>query len=404
MIEIKDKKDCCGCYACYNICPKQCITMKVDEEGFWYPVIEQNKCINCNLCEKICPVINPIDRNTSLKLSYAMKNKDEEIRLRSSSGGMFYLLAENIIRQNGVVYGAGFDGDFSVKHIKINKEQEIGLLQGSKYLQSSIGNTYVQVKKDLEGDKKVLFTGTPCQIEGLKNFLRKDYINLFTMDFICHGVPSPMIWKEYLNEIRDNKQGEIKTVYFRDKKLGWKLFSLKIIFDKDTYINDLNQDLYMKGFLQDLYLRPSCYNCKFKKINRLSDITVADFWGIDKVLPKMDDDKGTSLIIIHTDKGKQLFDILFDRMIVNEVNMNEALKYNLSMIKSVKYNKKRKEFFERFINEKTLTTLIFQYTKITLAKQIQQKIKFAVKNCIQLLPLGNIIWRKLYLIKNNIKK
>jgi len=378
--------------------------MKVDEEGFWYPVIEQNKCINCNLCEKICPVINPIDRNTSLKLSYAMKNKDEEIRLRSSSGGMFYLLAENIIRQNGVVYGAGFDGDFSVKHIKINKEQEIGLLQGSKYLQSSIGNTYVQVKKDLEGDKKVLFTGTPCQIEGLKNFLRKDYINLFTMDFICHGVPSPMIWKEYLNEIRDNKQGEIKTVYFRDKKLGWKLFSLKIIFEKDTYINDLNQDLYMKGFLQDLYLRPSCYNCKFKKINRLSDITVADFWGIDKVLPKMDDDKGTSLIIIHTDKGKQLFDILFDRMIVNEVNMNEALKYNLSMIKSVKYNKKRKEFFERFINEKTLTTLIFQYTKITLAKQIQQKIKFAVKNCIQLLPLGNIIWRKLYLIKNNIKK
>ena len=404
MIEIKDKKDCCGCYACYNICPKQCITMKVDEEGFWYPVIEQNKCINCNLCEKICPVINPIDRNTSLKLSYAMKNKDEEIRLRSSSGGMFYLLAENIIRQNGVVYGAGFDGDFSVKHIKINKEQEIGLLQGSKYLQSSIGNTYVQVKKDLEGDKKVLFTGTPCQIEGLKNFLRKDYINLFTMDFICHGVPSPMIWKEYLNEIRDNKQGEIKKVYFRDKKLGWKLFSLKIIFEKDTYINDLNQDLYMKGFLQDLYLRPSCYNCKFKKINRLSDITVADFWGIDKVLPKMDDDKGTSLIIIHTDKGKQLFDILFDRMIVNEVNMNEALKYNLSMIKSVKYNKKRKEFFERFINEKTLTTLIFQYTKITLAKQIQQKIKFAVKNCIQLLPLGNIIWRKLYLIKNNIKK
>lgn len=404
MIKIKDKKDCCGCYACYSICPKQCITMKADEEGFWYPVVNQDKCINCNLCEKICPVINPIDRNTSLKLSYAMKNKDEESRLRSSSGGMFYLLAENIIRQNGMVYGAGFDGDFSVKHIKINKEEEIRLLQGSKYLQSSIGNTYVQVKKDLEGDKKVLFTGTPCQIEGLKNFLRKDYINLFTMDFICHGVPSPMIWKEYLNEIRDNKQGEIKKVYFRDKKLGWKLFSLKIIFDKDTYINDLNQDLYMKGFLQDLYLRPSCYNCKFKKINRLSDITVADFWGIEKVLPKMDDDKGTSLIIIHTDKGKQLFDILFDKMIVNEVNMNEALKYNPSMIKSVKYNEKRKEFFERFINEKTLTTLIFQYTKITLTKQIQQKIKFAVKNSIQLLPFGNMIWEKLYLIKNNLKK
>lgn len=194
MIEIKDKKDCCGCYACYNICPKKCISMKADEEGFWYSVIEQNKCVNCNLCEKVCPIINPVNRGNSLKLSYAVKNKDEDIRLRSSSGGMFYLLAEDTIKQNGLVYGAAFDKDFSVKHIGIDKISEIELLQGSKYLQSSIGDTYKHVKNDLRENKQVLFTGTPCQVEGLKSFLGKEEENLITMDFICHGVPSPSIW------------------------------------------------------------------------------------------------------------------------------------------------------------------------------------------------------------------
>lgn len=194
MIEINTKENCCGCYACYNVCPKQCITMKTDNEGFWYPDIDKDKCVNCNLCEKVCPIVNPVQRNESLKLSYAVQNKDDAVRLSSSSGGMFHLLAESIIKQDGVVYGAGFDKDFSVKHIRINKIEEIQLLQGSKYLQSDIGNIYKQVKKDLKENKQVLFTGTPCQVEGLKSFLGREENNLLTMDFICHGVPSPMIW------------------------------------------------------------------------------------------------------------------------------------------------------------------------------------------------------------------
>ena len=176
MIKIKDKKDCCGCYACYSICPKQCITMKADEEGFWYPAIDQDKCINCNLCEKICPVINPIDRSTSLKLSYAVKNKDEDIRLRSSSGGMFYLLAEDTIKQDGLVYGAAFDKDFSVKHIGIDKLEDISLLRGSKYVQSKIEEVYKAVKTNLNNNIQVLFTGTPCQVAGLKSFYKKNMI------------------------------------------------------------------------------------------------------------------------------------------------------------------------------------------------------------------------------------
>lgn len=383
MIEIKDKEDCCGCYACYNICPKQCITMKIDDEGFWYPDIDKNKCINCNLCEKVCPIINPVKRADSKKIAYAGMNKDEQIRIKSSSGGIFSILAEYIIKNNGVVYGAGFDEDFNIRHKRILCNTDLDLLRGSKYVQSSIGEIYKQVKNDLENNRQVLFTGTPCQVEGLRSYLRKEYINLITMDFICHGVPSPLVWKKYLEEIKKTKQENIKNIYFRNKDIRWKVFSLKIIFDEKIYSNDLNNDLFMKGFLQDLYLRLSCYSCKFKKINRVSDITVADFWGIENILPKMDDDKGTSLIVIHSEKGKQLFDKLSEKMILNKVNLNEAIKYNPSMISSVKYNEKRNSFFAELNSGEALLYLIKKYTKVSLKERIKNKIKSIIKKLIR---------------------
>lgn len=383
MIEIKNKEDCCGCYACYNICPKQCITMKIDDEGFWYPDIDKNKCINCNLCEKVCPIINPVKRADSKKIAYAGMNKDEQIRIKSSSGGIFSILAEYIIKNNGVVYGAGFDEDFNIKHKRILYNTDLDLLRGSKYVQSSIGDIYKQVKNDLESNMLVLFTGTPCQVEGLRSYLKKEYANLITMDFICHGVPSPLVWKKYLEEIKKSKQENIKNIYFRNKDIGWKVFSLKIIFDEKIYSNNLNNDLFMKGFLQDVYLRPSCYSCKFKKINRISDITVADFWGIENILPKMDDDKGTSLIVVHSEKGKQLFDKLSEKMILNEVDLNEAIKYNPSMISSVKYNEKRNSFFAELNSGKILTDLIRKYTKISFEKQAKNKIKSIIKRLIR---------------------
>lgn len=383
MIEVKTKEDCCGCYACYNICPKQCITMKTDNEGFWYPNIDNNKCINCNLCEKVCPIINPVKRNDSKKIAYAGMNKDEQIRIKSSSGGIFSILAEYIIKNSGVVYGAGFDEDFNIKHKRILYSTDLDLLRGSKYVQSSIGDIYKQVKDDLESNKLVLFTGTPCQVEGLRSYLKKEYVNLMTMDFICHGVPSPLVWKKYLEEMKKSKQENIKNIYFRNKDIGWKNYSLKIVFDEKIYSNTLNNDLFMKGFLRDVYLRPSCYNCKFKKINRIGDITVADFWGIENILPKMDDDKGISLIVIHSEKGKQLFDKLSEKMILNEVNLNEAIKYNPSMISSVKYNEKRNEFFLDLNSGENLTNLIRKYTKISFGKRVKNKIKSIIKKLIR---------------------
>lgn len=383
MIEINNKEDCCGCYACYNICPKQCITMKTDNEGFWYPNIDKNECINCNLCEKVCPILNSVKRSDSKKIAYASMNKDEQVRIKSSSGGIFSILAEYIIKNNGVVYGAGFDEDFNINHKRILVSTDLDLLRGSKYVQSSIGNIYRQVKNDLDSNKSVLFTGTPCQVEGLRSYLKKEYINLITMDFICHGVPSPLVWKKYLEEMKKSKQENIKNIYFRNKDIGWKIFSLKIIFDEKIYSNTLNNDLFMKGFLQDVYLRPSCYNCKFKKINRISDITVADFWGIENILPKMDDDKGISLIVVHREKGKQLFDKLSEKMILNKVNLDEAIRYNPSMIKSVKYNEKRDEFFLDLNSGENLTNLIRKYTKISFGKRVKNKIKSIIKRLIR---------------------
>lgn len=382
MIEIKAKEDCCGCYACYNICPKECITMESDNEGFWYPKIDKNKCIDCNLCEKVCPIINKFNSSLYEEKSYAVFNKNEKIRLGSSSGGFFSLLAEYVINNHGNVYGAVFDEKFNVKHIKITSFQDIELLRGSKYVQSKINDIFKSVKFDLKNDKMVLFTGTPCQIAGLQSFLQKKYDNLILMDIVCHGVPSPLVWQRYIDELKQNYKQDIKSIYFRDKSTGWKTYSVKFLFDKDEYKNFGFKDIYMKGFLNDIYLRPSCYNCNFKGIERVSDITVADFWGIEKVLPKMDDDKGTSLIVIHSEKGKQLFDELNDKMILNKVDLDEAIKYNPSMIRSVQYNEKRKAFFVELNFGKKLTDLIKKYTKVSFERQIKNKLKSIIKRLI----------------------
>lgn len=379
MIEIKTKKDCCGCYACYNICPKECITMETDNEGFWYPKIDKDKCINCNLCEKVCPIINKPNSFLYEEKSYAIFNKNEKIRLESSSGGFFSLLAEYVINNHGNVYGAVFDESFNVKHIKITSFQDIELLRGSKYVQSKINDIFKSVKFDLKNNKMVLFTGTPCQIAGLQSFLQKKYDNLILMDIVCHGVPSPLVWQRYIDELKQNYKQDIKSIYFRDKSTGWKTYSVKFLFDKDEYKNFGFKDIYMKGFLNDIYLRPSCYNCNFKGIERVSDITVADFWGIEKVLPKMDDNKGTSLIVIHSEKGKQLFNKLSEKMVLNEVNLNEVIKYNPSMVRAVKYNEKRKDFFLEFNSEKNLINLIRKYTKESFIKRAKNKIKFIIK-------------------------
>ena len=368
MIEIKDKKDCCGCAACVQICPKVCISLVEDAEGFLYPHVDRNSCIDCGLCEKVCPIINVGEPREPL-CCYAAKNKDERIRIESSSGGVFTLLAENIIDDGGVVFGARFDDKWDVVHDYTETKSGLAAFRGSKYVQSRIGNTFRQAESFLKEGRKVLFSGTPCQIKGLKLYLRKDYDNLLTVDFICHGVPSPGVWRQYLDETfmkPDRREGRRKNtvlsspkdipvitgISFRDKKLGWKKYSFVVRgksagqADKNSVLlSDMHQNnVYMKAFLSDLILRPSCYGCRAKGGRSGSDITIADFWGIQNVLPEFDDDKGVSLLIINSQNIKEQLQI--EKYSSAKILYEDIFHYNPSFEQSSTLPRNRNNFFE----------------------------------------------------------
>ena len=373
MIEINAKDNCSGCHACANACPKNCIQMISDDEGFWYPQVDIEKCIDCGLCEKVCPIIHKWHPDDScMTTAIAAINLNEEIRLKSSSGGIFTLLAENIIAKGGVVFGAAFADDFkSVRHICVDDIANLDKLRGSKYVQSKIGDTYKQAKDYLDSGRKVLFTGTPCQIGGLYSYLRTPYENLFTQDIICHGVPSPMVWEKYIEEHERKASSKTNIVTFRNKENGWKAYSVFIGFDNyKEYLNNHSADMYIRAFLSDICLRPSCSNCQFKGVTRHSDITLADFWGIQNVLPELDDDKGTSLVLVHSDKGRYLLDKLSDKIKSQAVDIDIVEKYNPSVIKSVAANSKRSDFLKD-IHKDDFEITVLKYTKKSLLKRLR---------------------------------
>lgn len=360
MIEITDKAKCSGCYSCANICPKKCITMTLDQEGFWYPKIDKEKCIDCGLCEKRCPILNDMRVNNEPK-AYACYNLDEEIRKESSSGGIFTLLASNIIDRGGIVYGAAFNHNYEVEHIKITTKKELNILRGSKYVQSKIGEVYAEIKELLNQEKIVYFSGTPCQIDGLLCFLDKKYDNLICQDIICHGVPSPLVWKYYLQQFNIEKNAKI---LFRDKSTGWDSYSFTIK-QKDKFTQLSSDNDFMKVFLKDLCLRPSCYDCHSKSLHRNSDITLADFWGVKEVCPELYDNKGTSLVFINSKIGNKLFNSIKNGIMLREVVIEEAVKYNPSSYKSVSYPKKRDKFITQISNN-NFSQIVKQYIKVPI--------------------------------------
>lgn len=376
MINIQKKSKCCGCSACKNICPKNCISMVSDKEGFSYPKIDTLKCISCNLCEKVCPMLND-STITDKRTAYACYNNDETIRLQSSSGGIFTLLAEKILSQGGVVFGASFDENFNVVHTKAETIAELSKFRGSKYVQSDINTTYKQAELFLKKGIKVLFSGTPCQINGLSNYLIKEYDNLLLVDCVCHGIPSPLIWNKYITFQKDKFSNDITEFSFRNKQKSWKNYSIFIkLKNNNTYTIPSSNDIFMKGFLSDLYLRPSCYTCNARGEHRVSDITLADFWGIQNILPELDDDKGTSLVITNTLKGTKIFKSIQDNMIYQTVDLDQAIKYNPSYLKSVTPNKYREKFFNEY-NLVPFDVLIQKYgrKKRPFIRRILSKIK-----------------------------
>lgn len=411
MIDIKDKKDCCGCSACVSVCVKHCSTMQTDEEGFLYPMVDQGACIDCGLCDKVCPVINqgaPVETQAA----HIAINRNEETRLASSSGGIFTLLAEAIIRDGGVVFGARFDEDWSVIHSWTDTIEGLAAFRGSKYVQSRIGATYCEAKDFLKQGRKVLFSGTPCQIVGLKRYLRKEYDNLLTVDFICHGVPSPGVWQRYLGELcselrakRGNGRNSvllsmdelpvITGISFRDKTNGWKKFGFQVRYaasktasnsvsksaiKENIFLQPFSENSFMRGFLADVYLRPSCYACPAKSGKSSSDITIADAWGIHQFAQERDDDKGACYILENTDKGSRMLrQLQFDSFPVDIENIK---RYNPSYCTSSRPHPKRHKFFSLYTKGKT--TVGYMVQKI-LAPTLFDKLIWSIKHCLVLI-------------------
>lgn len=325
MINIIDKRDCCGCTACKSICPKYCIRMESDSEGFLYPHVDITTCINCGLCEKVCPVLHPFAAKTQEPIPYACKSLNNELILKSSSGGLFSVISKTVLSKDGVVFGAAFDSNWGVHHISVDNYEAIAPLRESKYTQSDLGDSFNEIKSLLSAGKQVLFTGTPCQVAGLNHFLEKDHHkdNLITIDVICHSCPSPTVWKEYLSYIeRKNGNRKVSSVSFRDKEFrGWVQYSLRISIrdemnckEKVVVRQTSQANLYMQGFLNDLYCRPSCSDCPARNYKSGSDITLGDCWGVDKYYDDVDDGKGLSVALLNTKKGEEVFESIKDKI------------------------------------------------------------------------------------------
>lgn len=400
MIQIVDKRQCCGCAACVQCCPKRCISLYEDDEGFLYPQVDKKSCVDCGLCEKVCPWLGEDKKEISQKV-LAVKNRNDEDRMSSSSGGMFIALAREVLRTGGVVFGVVFDDVNEVKITYAETLDETFPMMGSKYLQAKVGTAFADAERFLKQGRSVLFSGTPCQIHGLHKYLQKKYSNLLSVDFLCHGVPSPGVWRRYLKETIKhlqsarraaagkntvfsslNAMSTLVDIEFRDKILhGWKKYSF-VVRKKSASKADQNSVLlsdmhrenpFMRGFLSDIYLRPSCYECKCKNGVSRSDLTIADFWGIDTLMPDFDDDKGVSLVLVNTEKGQQIFNKL--SMEVHLSALSDVMPLNGGFKEYTVPHPGRSEFFQRFAAGETVDSIVEELLRVPLWRRVARRIK-----------------------------
>lgn len=382
---------CSGCEICKNSCPINCIQMKQDFFGF-YKAKKDNRCIECGLCEKICPFRN-IGINERFNVEYyALKNRDKRIQKLSSSGGAFEVLSKYVLEKDGVVYGAAFNENFNVNHIRITKIEELYKIMGSKYVQSNLNNIYKEIEKDLNNNKIVLFSGTGCQISGLKNMLKKSYDNIYTIEILCHGIPSEKVWESYKNYLCDKYNSKINYVSFRDKKYGWHAYSVKVGFaNGKKYRKIVDNDIYMQSYLRGYNICEDCYRCPYKKRERIADITLGDLWGV-RVKRFKDNEQGISLVSINSNKGKKLFSYIKDNcdLVKLENEKTKNVISNMTGYAEKVPEEKRKLFFEMIESEDFKNA--YNYN---IKRSVIYEIKIKIKSILKIL---------LFILKNLLQK
>ena len=383
MITIQNKTDCCGCTACANICPKNCITMEPDVEGFLYPKINNDLCVNCGLCEKVCPVMHPPILKDGLQNLTACVARilDDAILQKSTSGGAISAISRYVLQSGGYVCGCVLNKNFLTEHRLIESEQELNALCGSKYVQSSLDTCFIQIEKLLKKDKKVCFIGTPCQVAGLKNFLRKDYDNLLTIDLVCRSIPSLELYKKYLSYQEYKYQSKVRSINFRNKTYGYHSGTLTIEFENGKKYSGSNRvDLFMKTFHNNIASRPSCYKCKFKTRDRCSDFTMFDSWKPEKIVkvPLNDDDKGYTNVILHSEKAKNIINQL-DNIKIYPADIDKIFLYAGSMeSESIQRPKNRQSFFNglKEVSDSSFEKYIKSYISVTKKDLFLEKTKY----------------------------
>ena len=357
MPELAPREVCTGCSACASACPKNSIRMVADENGFAVPVVDSETCVNCGLCENSCPILQPHSLAGRNPKAYAAYSKDEASRLESSSGGVFTELARVILKQGGAVFGAAYDKTARVAHICAECEEDLAKLRGAKYAQSALSDTFVQVKKRLDRGQLVLLSGTPCQVGGLRGFLRRDYENLLLVDFVCHSVPSPLAWEEYVRfrALTDNRGEPPVNVNLRSKETGWSRYQYSNLFEYAGNKRSLlktNESLFMKLFVGGYVSREACSCCHFKGYERISDLTLGDFWGIWDIAPEMDDNKGTSVVLVQSERGAEFWAQLMDKLVIKQLSLTEASSQNPAMLQPSQADGRRQEALARIRNGK----------------------------------------------------
>ena len=374
MIEVKKNDECCGCTACANICPHNAINMMQDCEGFLYPSIDKIKCIDCGLCEKVCPVTKKILHNSEPRNSYIVRTKKTQTLKESTSGGFVFTFLEYILNSGGIVCAATYGENFQVQHMIFEScdNPAFKSVQGSKYVQSSLGNCFFSIKQYLKQEKKVCFVGTTCQIYGLKAYLKNDYNNLITIDLVCHGTPSPKLWKKYLDYQRTKYNSEIIKISFRDKKYGYHSSVMKICFKNGKhYSGSARVDYMLKSFFTEISSRPICYKCPFKILEHCSDFTVYDCWHASQlVLGLTDDDKGFTNVIVQSKKGNEIMNKIKDKYEMHQVNTEKAIQLDgIMLLKSAKQHPCRKQFYKE-LALKTLPETVQKFIPVSLSDKI----------------------------------